>query len=89
MFDEAADDSQQRILALKALGNMGIDTSIQYLEQLITDRSLPRLQRIVAIDALRQMVSQIPHKIRRVLMPIFVDKREYPEVSFEMTFKTV
>jgi len=80
LYDEASDDSQQRILALKALGNMGIDTSIQHLEQIVNDRSLPRLERIVAIDALRQMVTQIPRKIRRTLMPVFLDKREYPEV---------
>jgi len=80
LYDSAGEDPQQRILALKAFGNMGLDSSIQKLEQLINDRSLPRLERITAIDALRQMVTQIPHKIRRVLMSVFVDKREHPEI---------
>ncbi|KAI6170736.1 hypothetical protein M3Y97_01123800 [Aphelenchoides bicaudatus] len=80
LYDDAGNDAQQRILALKALGNMGIDTSIQQLEKIFTDASLPRLERIVAIDALRQMTTKIPKKIRRALMPVFLDKREHPEI---------
>jgi len=80
LYEEAGDDAQQKILALKAYGNMGIDSSIQHLEQIIRDRSLPRLERVIAVDALRQMVTQIPHKIRRMLMSVFVDKKEFPEI---------
>lgn len=80
LYDDANEDTEQRILALKAYGNAGIDSSIQQLEQIINDRKLNRLERIVAIDAVRQLVNQMPHKIRRVLMNVFLDKRDHPEV---------
>lgn len=67
-------------MALKAYGNMGVDSSIQHLEQIINNRELPRLERVVAIDSMRQLVDQIPHKIRRVLMNVFINKREYPGI---------
>lgn len=69
-----------KILALKTLGNMGIDQSIDQLDKIITDKSEDRLVRIHAIDALRNLRDQVPQKVQRLLTPVFRDRRERPEV---------
>ncbi|KAI6194866.1 Vit-6 [Aphelenchoides besseyi] len=80
LFDDSKDVADQRLLALKAYGNLGLDTTIQKLEEILNDRQMDRMTRIAAIDAMRHLTVEIPIKIRRVLMPIFMDRFEFPEI---------
>lgn len=72
--------NSDKILALKTLGNMGIDESINSLETIIADKSQDRLVRLNAIDALRNLRDQVPQKVQRLLTPVFRDRREHPEI---------
>ncbi|KAI6232912.1 hypothetical protein M3Y99_00978200 [Aphelenchoides fujianensis] len=80
LFDDAKDDATQRLLSLKAYGNMGLDVSVQKLEEIIADRRNDRMTRTAAIDALRHLSAEMPVKVRRVLMPVFMDRFDFPEV---------
>jgi hypothetical protein len=75
-----AQSTYQKVLALKALGNAGIPQTIPDLEQIIKDQNEERIVRIVAVDALRRLRVQMPNKIQRILMPVFLDNREQPEL---------
>ncbi|KHN88795.1 Vitellogenin-6, partial [Toxocara canis] len=75
-----AETRYEKVLALKTLANAGIDLSVYELEKIITDRKEERIIRAQAIDALRQLRTVMPRKIQRLLLPVFKDKTEYPEI---------
>lgn len=75
-----ADNRYEKVLALKTIANGGIDLSVYELEEIITDRTQERLIRVQAIDALRKLRSVMPRKIHKILLPIFKDRTEHPEV---------
>ncbi len=77
-FFEKAETRYEKVLALKALANAGLDVSIFKLEDLIKDFNEDKLVRAEAIDALRQLRSQMPRKIQKILMPIFTSRHELP-----------
>jgi hypothetical protein len=81
---KSADNTKGRMLYLKAISNAGIDLSVQKLEQIIRnqDSGAPHsvLIRSEAIRSLRQLTSQMPRKIQRMLMPIFMDRKQSPEL---------
>jgi len=79
-FFEKAESRYERVLALKALANAGLDVSIFKLEDLIRDFNEDKLVRAEAIDALRQLRSVMPKKIQKVLMPVFANRRELPSL---------
>ncbi|CAD5224030.1 unnamed protein product [Bursaphelenchus okinawaensis] len=79
----ASSEASSRILALKAYGNMALDLSIHQIESVIRDQSLDKLQRQVAIDAFRLFGRRMNRRIARVLMPVCMDKNEYPEIRME------
>jgi len=64
---------------------------VQKLEKIIKDKNEQRIPRIQAIDALRRLRTQMPRKIQRVLLPIFLNTREHPAVrmaAFSMIMNT-
>jgi hypothetical protein len=89
---QQARSTYQKVLALKCLGNAGIDIAVPELEQIIKDkRNQQRIPRIQAIDALRRLRTQMPRKIQRILLPLFQNTREHPEVRmacFSMIMNT-
>jgi len=88
---ENAQNTYEKVLALKALGNAGIDIAVNKLEQIVQDRREERLVRIQAIDALRRLRTLMARKIQRVLLPVFLNSQEHPEVriaAFSMVMAT-
>jgi hypothetical protein len=65
---------------LKSLGNAGLDASVNELEKIIRDNREDPLVRMQAIDSLRRLRAVMPQKIQRVLLPVFQNVRERPEV---------
>uniref|UniRef100_A0A1I8BPT6 Vitellogenin domain-containing protein n=1 Tax=Meloidogyne hapla TaxID=6305 RepID=A0A1I8BPT6_MELHA len=65
-----------KVLALSALGNAGIDTTTPYIDQIINDKSQHFIIRVKAIDALRRLYTKQPRTIQQILLPIFLNNRE-------------
>jgi hypothetical protein len=77
-----AQNWEDKVLYLKALGNAALDFSIQDLEEIIENRDhyyAPYI-RYEAILALRHVKELMPKKIQKVLMPIFMNTKEPPTV---------
>ena len=70
-----------KMVALNALGNAGLDISVKDLEQIIRDAGEARVVRVKAIDALRRLRVRMPRRIQRILTPIFQNTREHPQVQ--------
>jgi hypothetical protein len=79
-IENKAQTRYDKILLLKALGNAGLDLSIFKLEEIIRNPREDPLVRMQAIDSLRRLRAVMPEKIQRVLMPVFQNTRERPEV---------
>lgn len=77
---EKATTLQERLNALTSLGNAGIDTSTPQLEQIIKDRSEHSLCRAKAIDALRRQSTQQPRTVQHIVLPIYLNNQEDPNV---------
>jgi hypothetical protein len=77
---EKSQSIYENVLALSALGNAGIDTSIGRLEQIIKEGREQRVVRVKAIDALRRLRTQRPRQIQQILLPIYQNTREQTEV---------
>jgi len=73
-----AESTYQKVLALGALGNAGIDTATPQLAEIIKDKQEQRVVRVKAIDALRRLRTQQPRQIQQILLPIFQNTREQP-----------
>ncbi|KAK0398703.1 hypothetical protein QR680_002716 [Steinernema hermaphroditum] len=69
-----------KVIALKALANAGLDVSIGELEKILYDTKAWKIVRMQAIDSLRHLRDQIPTKIHKLLLPIFQDNSEKPEI---------
>lgn len=70
----------KKIVILKALGNAGLERSVVDLEKIIHKLHEDPLVRMQAIDSLRRLRAVMPIKIQRILLPIFQNVRERPEV---------
>ncbi|KAK5984301.1 Lipid transport protein and Vitellinogen and von Willebrand factor domain containing protein [Trichostrongylus colubriformis] len=70
----------EKVLMLKTLGNAGIDVSVHELEKIIYDKEEEKVIRIEAIHALRKLRLMMPRKIQTILMPIYKDRTEIPEI---------
>jgi len=75
-----AETRYDKILALKALGNAGLDEQAIELEKIVRDIREDPLVRMQAIDSFRRLRAIMPKKIQRVLMPVFQNSRERPEI---------
>jgi len=74
---------EDKVLMLKTIGNAGLDLSIFELEKIIRQQdstSHPMHVRFEAILALRQLKDTVPKKIQRILMPVIMNRREYPTI---------
>ncbi|KAL3079863.1 hypothetical protein niasHS_014145 [Heterodera schachtii] len=69
-----------KAVALGALGNAGLDIALADLEQIIKDTREARVVRMMAIDATRRMRTQMPHSVRAMLLPVFLNTGEQPQV---------
>jgi len=89
-----ANNWQDKVMMIKAIGNAGLDLSIFELEKIIRQQdsaSHPMYLRVEAILALRELKDDMPKKIQRILMPVCMDRREYPTVrstAVYMLFQT-
>ena len=69
-----------KVLAISALGNAGIENAVPEIEQIIKDQTESCLVRCKAIDALRRLRTQMPRKIQQILLPIFQNAQQRSEV---------
>uniref|UniRef100_A0A914XQ29 Vitellogenin domain-containing protein n=1 Tax=Panagrolaimus superbus TaxID=310955 RepID=A0A914XQ29_9BILA len=88
-FYNSASSRRDKILALKTMGNMGLENTVTFLETIIQDWNIEKVLRIQAIDSLRQMRKEIPRKIQRILLPIFQNRREHPEIRMNALYQLV
>ncbi|CAD6187530.1 unnamed protein product [Caenorhabditis auriculariae] len=86
LFNDA-ETTYEKILALKALGNAGIDVSVQELEKIIYDKRQPLPVRMEAIDALRLLKDQMPRKIQNILLPIYKNRQQTPELRMAAVWR--
>jgi hypothetical protein len=77
---EKAKTLQEKLNALISLGNAGIDTATPQLEQIIKDTSEHPLVRVKAIDALRRQSTQQPKTVQQIILPIYLNNQEEPNV---------
>ncbi|VDM76861.1 unnamed protein product, partial [Strongylus vulgaris] len=70
----------EKVLCLKWLANAGIDLSAFELERIIMNKREELPVRMEAIDALRLLREVMPRKIQSILMPIYKDRHEEPEL---------
>ncbi|VDM77027.1 unnamed protein product [Strongylus vulgaris] len=78
-YDEAK-TIYEKVLCLKWLANAGIDLSAFELERIIKNKREELPVRMEAIDALRLLREVMPRKIQSILMPIYKDRHEEPEL---------
>jgi len=89
---QSAETTYDKVIALKAIGNARIDMTVADMEEVIMDKNEDRLVRITAIDALRGFRNQLPRKVQTMLLPLFLNNREIPEVrmaAFSMIINTL
>jgi len=73
---------QDKVLMLKTIGNAGLELGIFELEKIIQqqDGNYPNHVRLEAILAMHQLKDSIPKKCQKVLMPVIMNRREYPTI---------
>jgi len=70
---------EDKLIFMKTLANAAIDLSVFDFEKMIKNiESTPIFFRAEAIVALRQLRHMMPRKIQKILMPIYMNKLEYP-----------
>jgi hypothetical protein len=71
-------DWETKVLMLKTLNNAGLDLSVFELAKIIqnVDEFHPTFLRVEAIVALRHLNHLMPHKVQKILMPIYMNRRE-------------
>jgi hypothetical protein len=91
LFDKLRQSTkwQDKVLMLKTIGNAGLDLSIFELEKIIRQENgqqQPVYARLEAILALRELKDDMPKKIQRVLLPVALNRREYPSIRSMASF---
>ncbi|KAF1747626.1 hypothetical protein GCK72_024091 [Caenorhabditis remanei] len=76
----SAESTYEKVLALKTLGNAGIDMSVNELVQLIQDPRQPLAIRTEAVEALRLLKDVMPRKIQKVLLPVYKNRQNKPQL---------
>jgi len=72
---------EDKVLMLKTIANAGLDSGIFELEKIIRQQDnerQPMHVRFEAILALRPLTRSVPKKVQKTLMPIAMNRREYP-----------
>jgi len=88
---QRSESTYEQIIALKTIGNAALDNTVEELQKIVKDKQEPTLVRMEAIDAMRRLRTGHVQKIRQVLLPIFQNQRELPEVrmaAFSMLMYT-
>ncbi|CAO4385995.1 unnamed protein product [Caenorhabditis nigoni] len=83
---EDAETTYEKILALKTIGNAGLDISVNKLNDIIIDKRQPLPVRKEDIDALRLLKDSMPRKIQKVLLPIYKNRQYEPEIRMLALF---
>jgi hypothetical protein len=83
-----------KVLYLKSLGNMGLEPSVFELEKIIKDidSKYPTLMRTEAVLAMRQVRHLMPKKVRKICMPVFMNRMAPEELRIacaHMIFQTI
>uniref|UniRef100_A0A1I7TAZ9 Vitellogenin domain-containing protein n=1 Tax=Caenorhabditis tropicalis TaxID=1561998 RepID=A0A1I7TAZ9_9PELO len=86
---EEAETTYEKILALKTIGNAGLDISVNDLNEIIVDKRQPLPIRKEAIDALRLLKDTMPRKIQKVLLPIYKNRQYEPEIRMLALWRTM
>ncbi|CAI5455995.1 unnamed protein product [Caenorhabditis angaria] len=84
---EQSETTYEKILALKTLGNAGIDLSVNEINTIINDHRQPMIVRREAVDCLRLLDNVMPLKIQRVLLPIYKNQRYSPELRMSALWR--
>ncbi|CAI5455996.1 unnamed protein product [Caenorhabditis angaria] len=82
-----SETTYEKILALKTLGNAGIDLSVNEINTIINDHRQPMIVRREAVDCLRLLDNVMPLKIQRVLLPIYKNQRYAPELRMSALWR--
>jgi len=79
---ERSERWEDQLVLIKAISNAGLDTSIFKLEKIIkqVNKRYPVFLRVEAILAMKNIRDQMPLKIQKVLVPVFTNIREHPEI---------
>lgn len=88
MLDESQSTSE-KILLLKTISNAGLDLSVFKLDKIIKNenRRHNTLVRTEAILALRRLRGTMDRKIQKILMPIYMNQRDLPEVRMVAVYQ--
>ncbi|KAF8353577.1 hypothetical protein PRIPAC_95200 [Pristionchus pacificus] len=89
---ETAETRYEKILALKTIANSGMDLTVYPLDKIIRNEKEEKIVRVQAIEALRKLRSVLPRKMINILMPVFKNIREHPEIrvaAFHQIMQTV
>ncbi|XP_078575476.1 vitellogenin-6-like [Branchiostoma floridae x Branchiostoma japonicum] len=62
---------EEQMMCIKAIGNAGLEDSVDRLVQIINSKTTPTEIRLQAIYALRRIAKKLPHKTRNILFPVF------------------
>uniref|UniRef100_A0A1I7XU41 Vitellogenin domain-containing protein n=1 Tax=Heterorhabditis bacteriophora TaxID=37862 RepID=A0A1I7XU41_HETBA len=84
---ERSETRYEKILVIKTLANAAIDTSIFELEKIIVNKKTEKTVRVQAFDALRKLRSTMPRKIQNILMPVYKDSNELPEIRMAALYQ--
>ncbi|EGT30573.1 hypothetical protein CAEBREN_25808 [Caenorhabditis brenneri] len=82
-----SETTYEKVLALKTLGNAGIDLSVYELVELIQDPRQPLAIRTEAVDALRLLKDVMPRKIQKVLLPVYKNRQNKPELRMSALWR--
>jgi hypothetical protein len=82
-------DWETKVLMLKTLNNAGLDLSVFELAKIITnaDEFYPTYLRLEAITALRHLNHLMPHKIQKILTPIYMNRWESPALRMAAVYQ--
>lgn len=78
----SADSTYLKVLELKAISNAGLEIHLPELEKIIQDpeQKYSPFIRTEAILATKHMIDNVPSKVIKILMPIFMNRRELSTV---------
>ncbi|GMT05795.1 hypothetical protein PENTCL1PPCAC_27969, partial [Pristionchus entomophagus] len=89
---EKAETRYEKVLALKTMANSGMDLIVFPLEKIIRDEREEKTLRVQAIESLRKLRSVLPRKMVSILMPLYKNIREHPEIrvaAFHQIMQTI
>ncbi|XP_060608001.1 uncharacterized protein LOC132760118 isoform X2 [Ruditapes philippinarum] len=73
------DDEDSQRLAVKVMANLRYEEFIPRLETIVKDNKKPEQVRIDALDSLRQMLEKSPEKVKKIFLPLSLDRKQ-PDV---------